>query len=880
MYLKITCLPRKAGFFQLLFFIFLLLSSNLANAQCAGEDASITICNIPDPANQNINLFNLLGGTPTPGGSWTDLQESRALNLSTGVLNVWGINESDTYVFIYTVNDASCTDNVATVTVTVGGYAGISNPNASACDDNSSVNLFQFLGNFPNPQLNGHWNDDSNSGALRGNFLDATVSGLGTFSFTYTMPAIGSCQPISATVDVTVHPAPEPGEPSDLILCDSDDMSIYTNVNLLDYLFGQDPGGKWSESGTSELSSPQDTFINVQNIYNTFGPGEYGFTYTVQPSHPVCNQKSATIKIIIEEQLDFTGSTLVVASDICEDEIGRATFVATLTQGLENIPNGSYNLQYQITGPIPSGNTIVVRFENGVTTFPIPAISFPLIGAYTVRIINIHETTGYNACDHIIGDISDILNVYPLPKINDGTLTIENACQDTDVVVQLSGNTNLTDGDYRITYNLSGSNTAPSRQVIMTVTGGVGTFIIPGSLLHNQGSTTIVITHIINLQTLCENVASLSQSFTIFPKPDVSNVRVAINDVCENQPVIANFSGFGILTNIQITYSLTGANTASGIVTIAAVNGSATFTIPANQLLNTGTTTFTVSEIVNNETSCGASNLSITDSFTIYKLPETPIVNTMEFCQSENATVADLLPNGTSYIWYATESGTSPLGSDTVLTSGNYYVAAVSPFGCVSQKAMVTVTITDLPAPTLETDGQNFCGLDSPAPTLADLSVNVNGTGTIVWYDALHNGNQLPDSHPLQDGTTYYGFDSSAVTGCISENALAVTVSLTHCGEDEYELMIPDGFSPNGDGINDTFNIPNIEFLFPDFTLEIYNRYGNVMYKGNRNTPDWDGRSNQSTIIDGVAPNGVYFYIVNFNKGKKPAQQGRLYLNR
>ncbi|WP_370030446.1 gliding motility-associated C-terminal domain-containing protein [Flavobacterium sp. 28YEA47A] len=852
----------------------------MANAQCAGEDASITICNIPDPANRNINLFNLLGGTPTPGGTWTDLQESRALNLSTGVLNVWGVNESDTYVFIYTVNNASCADNVATVTVTIGGYAGISNPNASACDDNSSVNLFQFLGNFPNPQLNGSWNDDSGSGALRGNFLDATVSGLGTFSFTYTMPAIGSCSAVSATVDVTVHPAPEPGEPSDLILCDSDDMSIYTNVNLLDYLFGQDPGGKWSESGTSELSSPQDTFINVQNIYNTFGPGEYGFTYTVQPSHPVCNQKSATIKVIIEKQLDFTGSTLVVASDICEDEIGRATFVATLTQGLENIPNGSYNLQYQITGPIPSGNTIVVRFENGVTTFPIPAISFPLVGAYTVRIINIHETTGYNACEHIIGDISDVLNVYPLPKINAGTLTIDNACQDTDVEVRLSGNTNLTDGDYRITYNLSGSNTAPSRQVVMTVVGGIGTFIIPGNLLHNQGSTTIVITHIINLQTLCENLASLSQSFTIFPKPDVSNVRVTINDVCENQPVIANFSGFGILTSIQITYSLTGANTASGIVTIAAVNGLATFTIPANQLLNTGTTTFTVSEIVNNETSCGVSNLSITDSFTIHKLPEIPIVNNMEFCQSENATVADLLPNGASYIWYATESGTSPLSNDTALVSGNYYVAAVSPFGCVSQKGRVAVTITNLPAPTLETDGQNFCGLDSPAPTLADLSANVNGTGTIVWYDALHNGNLLPNSQVLQDSMTYYGFDSSAVSGCISENALVVTVSLSHCGEDEYELMIPDGFSPNGDGINDTFNIPNIEFLFPDFTLEIYNRYGNVMYKGNRNTPDWDGRSNQSTIIDGVAPNGVYFYIVNFNKGKKPAKQGRLYLNR
>lgn len=871
--------PLKARFFRLLLFVFFFLSYHAIQAQCAGEDATITICNIPDTANQSINLFNLLGGTPTAGGTWTDIQQSGGLNTSTGILNVWAVNESDTYVFIYTVNDASCADNVATVTVTIGGYAGVNNPNASACDDNSSVNLFQFLGNFPNPQLNGYWTDDSGSGALRNHLLDATVSGLGTFTFTYTMPGIGSCSPVTATVDVTVHPAPEPGETSDLILCDSDDMSPYTNLNLLDYIFGQDPGGKWSESGTSELSGPQDTFINVQNIYDTFGPGEYGFTYTVQPSHPVCNPKSSTIRVIIEEQLDFTGSTLVVASDICEDEIGRATFVATLTQGVEDIPDGNYNLQYQITGPIPSGDTIIVRFTNGVVTFPIPAISFPLVGAYTVSIVNIHETIGYNACDHIIGDISDVLNVYPLPKINDGMLTINNACQEADVEVQLSGNTNLTDGTYRITYNLNGSNNATDQQVIMTVIGGIGTFIIPSNLLPAQGNTTIIITHIINLQTFCENTASLSKGFLILPKPDVANVRAVVNDVCENQPVIATISGFVNLSSVQITYTLTGANSATATAIFSVVGGTGNFTIPNNLLLNTGTTTFTISEIVNTETDCGVSNLSITDSFVIYKLPETPTTNTMEFCVSENATVADLVPNGPQYAWYA-ENGTSPLSSTTILTTGNYYVAVISSFGCVSQKALAVVTINDIPAPTLDAGDESFCGLDSPAPTLADLSANVNGTGTILWFDALQNGNQLPDSQALQDGMTYYGFDSSATSGCISEIALAVTVSLSDCDEEEYELMIPDGFSPNGDGTNDTFNIPNIEFLYPNFTLEIFNRYGNIMYKGNRDTPDWDGRSSQSAIIDGVAPNGVYFYIVNFNKDNKPPKQGRLYLNR
>ena len=53
------------------------------------------------------------------------------------------------------------------------------------------------------------------------------------------------------------------------------------------------------------------------------------------------------------------------------------------------------------------------------------------------------------------------------------------------------------------------------------------------------------------------------------------------------------------------------------------------------------------------------------------------------------------------------------------------------------------------------------------------------------------------------------------------------------------------------------------------------------MFKGDSNAPQWDGRSSESiNLIDGIAPNGVYFYVINFNKDNKSPQQGRLYLNR
>ena len=93
-------------------------------------------------------------------------------------------------------------------------------------------------------------------------------------------------------------------------------------------------------------------------------------------------------------------------------------------------------------------------------------------------------------------------------------------------------------------------------------------------------------------------------------------------------------------------------------------------------------------------------------------------------------------------------------------------------------------------------------------------------------------------------------------------------------------MVFPDGFSPNGDGVNDRYEVENLAFLHPDFVMEIFNRYGNVVYKGNASTQLFDGTSNQSRLVTkGDLPVGVYFYVIEFNDGTK-SKQGRLYLSR
>jgi gliding motility-associated-like protein len=68
---------------------------------------------------------------------------------------------------------------------------------------------------------------------------------------------------------------------------------------------------------------------------------------------------------------------------------------------------------------------------------------------------------------------------------------------------------------------------------------------------------------------------------------------------------------------------------------------------------------------------------------------------------------------------------------------------------------------------------------------------------------------------------------------------------------------------------------------YPNFTIEIFNRYGSSIYSGNKDVPDWDGKSSKGVrLSDGELPVGVYFYVINFNDGVKGPKQGRLYLSR
>jgi gliding motility-associated-like protein len=883
--------PLKTSIFSLFILLFSITNSN---AQCAGNDGIVPpICDITIPANQIINLFSYLGGTPTAGGTWSDDLSSGGLNPITGVLNVLQIHVSGAYTYTYTVTGVSgCAVNTAVITVTIGSYYGHPDRD-SVCADSPIYNLFGLFdyegGNLP-PHTNGTWYNVTTNTPVLGfeiNPSSYNVTVETDFVFSYTLPAVAPCPaPAPVMVTLTLFPPVEPGTPINLRLCSTDDLSLYTNVNLYNMLAGEDSGGVWDEiSGTNEILG-SDTTINVQNIYNTFGAGTYTFTYTIIPLPPICPRDFSPVTVTIEDPIDYLGTTLTVNSNICENQIATATYSATLTQAPALIPNGNYTVSYTISGvPFTVNN---VSFSGGVASFPMSSSNFQSVGTYPIVITNIVLASNSSPiCTNPVAILPSSITISPLPNINTATLTVATICQGSSATGDLTGLSGLDDGDYLITYNLSGANTALAQTAVITVFGGVSNFTIPAVLLPNAGNTTVTITNILNIATTCTNSVTLPPvEFVINPTPVVTALSVNANSVCLGQPVVVQLAGLGSLTNITITYNLSGLNTTGNqTVTLVVTGGNASFTIPQVDIPNTGITTVNITYVTNTVNLCGTPvGGNGSQAFSINPNPVAPTANGGPFCKTDNATIANLVPNGSQYQWFNSATSTAVLSPTTVLVSGNYYVNEINTItGCESPKTAIAVVINELNTPTLDPNGEQFCGLDNP--TLQELSANVNSTTTLIWFDAATGGNQLANTTLLQEGVMYYGFDFSSVTNCFSVNGLAVKVSLTNCDtinpEITYDFFIPDGFSPNGDGVNDTFTIPDIQFIFPNYTLDIYNRYGNLMFSGDKNKPNWDGKCSESpSLSNGIAPNGVYFYIVNFNKDNKSPRQGRLYLNR
>jgi gliding motility-associated-like protein len=247
---------------------------------------------------------------------------------------------------------------------------------------------------------------------------------------------------------------------------------------------------------------------------------------------------------------------------------------------------------------------------------------------------------------------------------------------------------------------------------------------------------------------------------------------------------------------------------------------------------------------------------------TCFGIPDTIVVNPIDkpivlvsgidtVCNSELIT---LTATGASTYFWNGASGTS-IDTIQVAPNVNSTYSVVGAIGaCLSDTSFFKVTVSNL--------------------SIADYSYSLDTcSGEIIFL----NKSSLANSYKWIFGD---GFESSLMhpIHSYSESGTYQTSLITNPGkscsdtlidEIKYEqnpegyLFIPNAFTPDGDGLNDVFTIKSFHKC-KLLKLEIYDRWGVLIYQTQGYQISWNGKSNGFLV-----PLGVYIYVVNFNDTEK-----------
>jgi len=169
----------------------------------------------------------------------------------------------------------------------------------------------------------------------------------------------------------------------------------------------------------------------------------------------------------------------------------------------------------------------------------------------------------------------------------------------------------------------------------------------------------------------------------------------------------------------------------------------------------------------------------------------------------------------------------------------------------------------------------------SQFPTLKFIGKTTNAKQWIWDFGDLNSSNIQSPNHSYLKSFQWINYKVCLVVrdsfGC--DDTLCFNLPI----KPEAEIQIPEGISPNGDGINDTLVIPGL-WAFPNASWVIFNRWGQMVFESNaQQNIAWDGKnhaSNQSDITAELLPEGVYFIVFNYNDGHRPKLSKNIYLKR
>lgn len=214
----------------------------------------------------------------------------------------------------------------------------------------------------------------------------------------------------------------------------------------------------------------------------------------------------------------------------------------------------------------------------------------------------------------------------------------------------------------------------------------------------------------------------------------------------------------------------------------------------------------------------------------------------------------------------------------------NTYVWTVDNLECGITSDTVQILVFDPNLPPADAgSGGSICEDEF---SMFDLNGNPVDLPATSFWEVIEGEGQIDD--PLNPLSTVISLGSVDEPGGEEVNVFLYTVQNGVCGnsvdtvvfvlEDCLTIEIPDAYSPNADGTNDTWVIPNL-YKYPANSVKIFNRWGNLVYEAAPYDGTWDGRSSNTQSLDGELPVSTYYYILDLGDGSEPFH-GFVYLKR
>ncbi|OFY86489.1 MAG: hypothetical protein A3F72_14990 [Bacteroidetes bacterium RIFCSPLOWO2_12_FULL_35_15] len=836
-----------------------------------------------------------VGGT---GAGVTGLPSGVTGSFSGGVFTITG-TPTVAGTFNYTVTTTGvCTQVTATGSITVNPGAVITLTSAVGTDA-QTVCINTALNSITYSITNG----GTGAGVtglptgVTGSFSAGlfTISGTpsGTGIFNYTVTTTGACTPATATGSIIIDPDAIIALTS-VVGTDSQTLCVNTAITPITYsVTAGGTGAIITGLPTGVTGSFSGGVFTINGAPTATGTFNYSITTT-----GVCTQAAATGSITVNPGavITLTSAAGTNAQTICIN--------TALNQITYSITNGGTGAG--ITG-LPAG--VTGSFSAGVFTISgTPTVT----GAFSYSVITTGACTPATATGNILVTPDASIALSSVVGTDAQSLCANTAL--TTITYNVTGGgtgagvsglpTGVTGSYSGGIFTISGTPASTGTfNYSITTSGTCIQPTVTGSIIVTPNAA-IVLTSAVgtNTQTLCVNTAmtlitySVSGGgtgagitglpngitgsysagvYTISGTPTTTgtfNYTVTTTGTCAQTTAIGSIivstnaaiaitSAVG--TNAQtlcintaitpITYSVTGGGTGAGVTGLpSGVTGSyagGVFTISGTPTTS-GTYNYTVT------TTGGCSQATANGNIIVNPLPPTPVAgNNGPICEGAQLNLTSNIISGATYSWMGPNGFTSSIEdptvsvNSTIAMSGTYSVT-VTVAGCTSLQGTTSVFVNSNPTASFTTSPNPATGASPLVVSFTNTSQNAT---SYSW--AFGDGSTSSSANP-SNNTYTTGIYSVVLT--VSDNVTSCTnsTSATVIVYDNYSIIIPNVFTPNGDITNDIYKITATGVS--TFDAEIYDRWGLKMYEWHDVSGGWNGRAKSGA----EAKDGTYYYII------------------